>query len=79
MENAYTHTWMSYLVVHNFHFPLRYLGVQVAFRAEMAVQAEVPPVLVEVLRFACASSVSADSVLYVFAMEGSCPCDFFKQ
>jgi hypothetical protein len=49
---------------------------QVAFRVEMAFQAEVPPVLVEVRRFLCTSSMSADSLLYHFGMEGSRPYDF---
>jgi hypothetical protein len=51
---------------------------QVAFWAEMAFRAEVPPVLVEVRRFLCASSVSADSLLYYFGMEGSRPYDCYK-
>jgi len=45
--------------------------VQVAFRAEMALRTEVPPVLVDVRRFFCASTVFKDSVLYHFGMEGS--------
>jgi len=50
----------------------------VAFRAEAASPVEVPPVLVEVQRFLCTSSVSADSELYHFGMGGGWPCDFYK-
>jgi len=49
-----------------------------AFWAEVAYWAEVPPVLVEVRRFFCASSVSADSLLCHFGMEGSHLLDFHK-
>ena len=49
-----------------------------AFRAEVAFLVEVPPVMVEVRRFLSDSSVSADSSLYHFSMEGSRPCDFYK-
>jgi hypothetical protein len=63
---------MAYLLFHNFRFPQRHLVAQVAFRAE------VPPVLEEVRRFLCASSGSADSLLYHFGMEGSRPYDFCK-
>jgi hypothetical protein len=52
--------------------------VQVAFRAVMAFRAEVLPVLVDVRRLLCASSVSADALLYHFGMEGSRPYDFYK-
>jgi hypothetical protein len=51
---------------------------QVALRAEMAFRVEVPPVLAEVPQFLCASSVSADYLLYHFGMEGSWPYDFYK-
>jgi hypothetical protein len=78
MENAYTHSWMAYLLFHNFRFPQHDLVVQVAFRAVMAFQAEVPPGLVEVWRFLSASSMSADSLLYHFGMEGSRPYDLYK-
>jgi hypothetical protein len=48
------------------------------FRAEMAFMEEVPPVLVEVRRILCASSVSADSLLCHFGMEGSRPYNHNK-
>jgi len=70
VENAYIHTWMAYLLFHNFRFPQRHLVAQVAFRAE------VPPVVEEVRWFRCASSGSPDSLLYHFGMEGSRPYDF---
>jgi hypothetical protein len=44
----------------------------------MAFRAEVTPDVVGVRQFLCASSVSADSLLYHFAMEGSRPYDFYK-
>jgi len=44
-----------------------------AFGADVVFRAEVPPVLVEVRWFLCASSVSADSLLCHFDMEGSRP------
>jgi len=72
VENAYTHTWMAYLLFHNCRFPQRHLGVQVAFRAEM------PPVLEEVLRFLCTSSGSPDFLLHHCGMQGSRPNDFCK-
>jgi hypothetical protein len=50
----------------------------VAFRVEAAFWADVPPVQVEVRRFLCASSVSADSLLCHFGMEGSSLFDFYK-
>jgi hypothetical protein len=48
------------------------------FRVEAAFRVEVPPVPVEVRRFHCASSVSADSLLCHFGMEGSSLFDFHK-
>jgi hypothetical protein len=51
---------------------------EIAYRAEMAFQVEVPLVLLEVRRFHCASSLSVDSLLYCFGMEGSRPYDFYK-
>jgi hypothetical protein len=45
----------------------------VAFWAGMALRAEVPPVLVEVGRFLSTCSVSADTSLYHFGMEGRRP------
>jgi len=78
VENAYIHTWMAYLRFRNFRFPQCPLVAQVAFRAEIALRVEVPPVLVEVQRFLCASSVSADSLLYHFGVEGSRPYDYYK-
>ena len=77
-ENIYTHTWMAYHLFHNFRFRQCHLVAQEAFRAEEVFQAEVLPVLVEVRRFLCASSVSADSLLCHFGMEGSHPCDIYK-
>jgi hypothetical protein len=72
VENAYTRTWMAYLLFHNFRFPQRHLVAQVAFWAE------VPPVLEEMQRFRCASRGSAISLLDDFGMEGSRPYDFCK-
>jgi len=60
MENVNTHTWMAYLQYDNVHFHQRQLVAQVAFRAEVAFRAMVPPVVVDVRRFPCTSSVSAD-------------------
>jgi hypothetical protein len=50
----------------------------VAFRVEAAFREEMPPVLVEVQRFLCACSLSADSLLCHFAMEGSRLLDSYK-
>jgi hypothetical protein len=50
----------------------------VVFWVEAAFRAEVPPVLVEVRWFLCASSVSTDSLLCHFGMEGSRLFDFYK-
>jgi hypothetical protein len=49
-----------------------------AFRAGIAIQAEVPLVLVELWRILCTSSVSADSVLHHFGTESSQPYDYNK-
>jgi len=49
-----------------------------AFGADVVFRAEVPPVLVEVCWFLCASSVSADSLLCHYDMEGSRPYDVSK-
>jgi len=65
-ENVYTHTWMAYLLFHNFHVHQCHPVVQVAFWVEMAFRAEGPPVLVEVRQFLCASGVSVDSLLRHF-------------
>jgi hypothetical protein len=73
VENAFTHTWMAYLPFHNFRFLQCYLV------AEGAFWAEVPPILVEMRRFLCTSSESANSLVYHFGMEGSLPYDFCKQ
>jgi hypothetical protein len=54
------------------------LEAQVSFHAEMAFWAQVQPVLVKVRWLPRASSVSADSVLFNFGMEGSRPYDFYK-
>jgi len=78
VENAYTQSWMAYLLFHNLRFPRHDLAAQVGSRVEMAYWADVPTVLVEVQRFRSASSVSADSLLYHFGMEGSQPYDFCK-
>jgi hypothetical protein len=78
VENAYTHIWMVYLQIHNFRFPHCHLVAEVVFRAEMAFQAEVPLVLVEVRQFFCASSVSVDSLLYHIRMERSQPYELNK-
>jgi hypothetical protein len=72
VENAYTHTWMAYLLFHNFRCSQRHLVAQVAFRAE------VPPVLKEARRFLFTFSGSPDSLLCHFGMEGSRPYDFCK-
>jgi len=77
-ETVYTHTWMAYLLFHNFQFPHYHQVVQVAFWVEVEFQAEVQPVLVEVPWFLCASSVSADSLLCHFGMEDSRQYDFYK-
>jgi hypothetical protein len=69
---------MAYLLFHNFRFPQHHLVAQVVFREVMAFRAEVPPGLMVVRRFLSASSVSADSLLYHFGMEGSRPYDFCK-
>jgi hypothetical protein len=50
----------------------------VAFWVEAVFWAEVPPVLVEVRLFLCTSSVSADSLLCHFGIEGSHLFDFYK-
>jgi len=50
----------------------------VAFRAEVVFRAKVPPILVEARRFLCAFRVSADSLLYNWAMVGSRPYDFYE-
>jgi len=70
--DIFTHTWMAYLLFHNFYFRQWHLVVQVVFRAEVL------PILLEVRWFHCASSVSADSLLCHFGMEGSCPYDIYK-
>jgi hypothetical protein len=61
---------MAYFLFHNFRFPQRHLLPQVAFRAK------VPPVLEEVRQFVCTSSVSPDSLVYHFGLEGSRAFDF---
>jgi hypothetical protein len=63
---------MAYLVFHNFHFGQHHLVVQVA------MWAEVLPVLVEVNWFLCASSVSAHSLVCHCGMEGSQWYDCYK-
>jgi hypothetical protein len=63
---------MACLLFHNICFPQHHLVAQVVFWAEM------PPVLVEVRRFLCASSVSEDSFVYHFGKEGSRLYDFCK-
>jgi hypothetical protein len=72
VENVYTHTWMADLLFHNFHFPHLHLVGQLVFRAE------VPPDLVKLQQFVCASSWSADALLYHFGMGGSRVYDFCK-
>jgi hypothetical protein len=62
---------MAYLLFHKFRFPRHHLGAQVAFRAQMSFWAEASPVQVEVQRFLCTSSVSADSLQYHLGVEGS--------
>jgi len=71
-ENVYTHTCMVYLLFQNFHFSQCHLVAQMAFWVG------VPLVLWEVCWFLCASSVSADSLLCHFGMEGSRPYDFYN-
>jgi hypothetical protein len=51
---------------------------QVAFRVEAAFQGEVPPVLMKVRLFLCASSVFADTLICHFGMEGSRLFDLYK-
>jgi hypothetical protein len=69
---------MAYLLFHNFHVRHCHLVAQVAFRVEAAFRAKVPPVLVEVRQILCASSMSTDSLLCHFGMEGSRPFDFYQ-
>jgi hypothetical protein len=69
---------MAYHVFHNFRIPSRHLVAQVAVQAEMAFREVVPLVLLEVQQLLCASSVSGDSELYDFGMEGSWPYDSCK-
>jgi len=69
---------MAYLRFCNVRFPQCALVAQVAFRVEITFLAEVPPVLVAVRQILDASSVSADSLLYHFGMEGSRPYDSYK-
>jgi len=78
-ENVYTHTRMAYHHFHNICFRQCHLVVQVAFWAEVAIWAEMPPGLMEVRRCLCASSLSADSLLCHFGMKGSRPFDFYKR
>jgi len=77
-ENVFTHTWMAYHLFHNFEFPDCHQMAQVAFRAEVVVRAEVLPVLVEVCRLLCTSSVSGDPLVCHFGTEGSSQYDFYK-
>jgi hypothetical protein len=78
MWRMYIHTpgW------HTFYFItfsiVSHLVAQVAFQAEVAFWVEVLPVWVEVCRFLCSSSVSAESVLCNFGLEGSCPYVYSK-
>jgi hypothetical protein len=72
VENAYTHTWMAYHLLHNCRLPQSHLVARVAFRVE------VPPLLVEVQRFLCAASGLVYFLLYHFGMEDSRPYDFCK-
>jgi hypothetical protein len=76
VENADTHSWMAYIQFHNFHFPQRHMVTQVRFRAVMAFRDEVPPVLLAVQPVFSTSSMSADTLLYHFAMEDNRPNDF---
>jgi len=78
VENVYTHTWLAYLLFHNFHFHQCHLLAQVAFRTDVAFRAKVPSGLVEVRRFLCSSSVSADAFLCHCSMQRSHPDDFYK-
>jgi len=77
-ENVYTLTWMAYLLFHNFHFNQCHRMPQEAFWGEEAFQPEVPPVLAERSLFLCASSLSADSLLCHFGMEGGRQYDIYK-
>ena len=69
---------MAYLLFHNCQFPHCHQVAQLAFRGEVAFQAELPLVLVEVRQFLSASSVSVDNWLCYFGIEGSRPYDCYK-
>ena len=60
MQNVYTHSWMTYLLFHNFHFRQCHLVAQVAFWAKVEFWAEVP-------RFwwRCASSFAPPACLLI--------------
>ena len=77
-KNVYTHTWMAYHLFHNLYLRQCHLVVQEAFQSEVAFQAEVLPVVVEVCRSLCASRVCADISLYYFRREDSHLCDCYK-
>jgi len=74
-ENVYIHTWIAYLLLHNFHLCHCHQVVQTVFRTEVVFRAEVLPVHVEMCRFLCSSSLSADCLLCHCGMEGSCLYD----
>ena len=76
-ENAYTHTWIAYLLFHNIHFHQCHLVAQVVILAEVACRVEVAPVPMEVHWFLCASSVPADSLLCHIRIKGSRPYYFY--
>jgi len=76
--NVDLHKGMAYLPFNNFRFRQCHLAAQEACRTEVAFQAEVLPVLLDVRQFLFASHVSADSMLCHFGMEGSRSCDFYK-
>jgi len=78
VESVYTDTWVAYLRFHDVHFRRYRLVAQVAFGADVAFRAVVPPVLVHVRWFLCSWNMSVDSLLYHFGMEGSRPCAIYK-
>jgi len=77
-KNEYTHTRMAYLLFNNFHVCQCHLVTHVAFRVEAAVQAEVPPIRVEVRWFVCVSRISVGSLVRHFTMECCHVYDIYK-
>jgi hypothetical protein len=69
-EYVYTHRWVGLYLCWSFDFSHGHWGV------EMALWAQVAPVLVEVYLNLCDGSMPIDSLLWHFATEGSCEFDF---